>query len=118
MMINTINSFIKTNRNFLTYSLIVLVLIPIFGLKFLIGFLSNIIILLFLVPLLFLVLVFIGINSLKSTINKCSNCGAVALGQSSTCINCGADLEDFSERNQLDKKASESTIEVTAEEIK
>ena len=34
------------------------------------------------------------------------------------CMNCGADLEDLSERNQLDKKASESTIEVTAEEIK
>ena len=117
-MINTINTFFKANRNFLTYSLIVLILIPIFGFNFFISFLSNIIILLFLVPLLFLVLVFIGINSFKSTINKCSNCGAIDFGQSSTCINCGADFEDISERIQLDKKASESTIEVTAEEIK
>ena len=117
-MINTINSFLKANKNFLTYSLIVLILITIFGFNFLISFLTNILILLFLVPILFLLLVFIGINSLKSRINKCNNCGAIDLGLSSTCMNCGADLEDFSERNQLDKKASESTIEVTAEEIK
>ena len=117
-MINTINSFLKSNKNFLTYSLIILILIPIFGFNFLVSFLSNIIILLFLLPLLFLVLVFIGINSFKSKINKCNNCGAIALGVSSTCMNCGTDLEDISVRNQLDKKASESTIEVTAEEIK
>ena len=118
MMINTINSFLKANKNFLTYSLIILILITIFGFNFLISFLSNIIIILFLIPLLFLVFIFIGINSFKSTFNKCNNCGAIALGLSSTCMNCGADLEDISGRNQLDKKASESTIEVTAEEIK
>ncbi len=117
-MINIVNSFLKTNRNFLTYSLIILILIPIVGFNFLISFLSNIILLLFLVPLLFLVLVLIGINSFKSRINKCNNCGAIALGLSSTCMNCGAELENFSERNQLDKEASKSTIEVTAEEIK
>ena len=117
-MINNINSFLKANKNVLTYSLITLIFITIFGFNFLISFLSNIIILLFLVPLLFIVLVFIGFNSFKSSINKCNNCGAIALGLSSTCMNCGADLEDFSERNQLDKEASESTIEVTAEEIK
>jgi len=33
-------------------------------------------------------------------------------------MNCGADLEDISKRNFLDKKPSESTIEVKAEEIK
>ena len=117
-MINTINSFLKSNRNFLTYSLLILILFPIFGFNFFISFLSNILILLFLVPLLFLILIVIGFNSFKSKINKCNNCGAISLNFSSTCMNCGADLEDLSERNQLDKKASESTIEVTAEEIK
>ena len=116
-MINTINSFLKANSNFLTYLLIILILIPIFGFNFLINFIGNILIILFLVPLLLLILIFIGFNSFKSTINKCNNCGAIALGLSSKCINCGADLDDFNERNQLDKKASESTIEVTAEEI-
>ena len=33
-------------------------------------------------------------------------------------MNCGADLESISKRNQLNKKPSESTIEVKAEEIR
>jgi len=35
-----------------------------------------------------------------------------------TCMNCGADLENIDKNDQLDKKPSESTIEVKAEEIK
>tara|TARA_A100001388_G_scaffold55450_1_gene38142 strand:+ start:679 stop:795 length:117 start_codon:yes stop_codon:yes gene_type:complete len=35
-----------------------------------------------------------------------------------TCINCGANLENINKRNILDKKPSEETIEVKAEEIK
>ena len=41
-----------------------------------------------------------------------------SLGLTETCIYCGSDLEDISKINQRDKKASESTIEVKAEEIK
>jgi len=33
-------------------------------------------------------------------------------------MNCGADLENISKNNQFNKKPSESTIEVKAEEIK
>ena len=33
-------------------------------------------------------------------------------------MNCGADLENTNKENKLDKKPSESTIEVKAEEIK
>ena len=58
-----------------------------------------------------------GFNSYKSKINICSNCGAMSLGLSETCISCGADLENINKKNQLDKKPSESTIEVEAEEI-
>jgi len=32
-------------------------------------------------------------------------------------MNCGAELENINNKNQLDKKPSESTIEVEAEEI-
>ena len=111
------NYFLKANKNFLTYSLIILIFIPIFGFNFFISFIGNIILLLFLIPLLLLVLVFIGFNSYKSKINTCSNCGAISLGLSETCMNCGADLENISNKNQLNKKPSESTIEVEAEEI-
>jgi len=114
-----VNYFLKANKNLLTYSLIILIVIPIFGFNFFISFVGNVLLLLFLIPvLLLLVLVFIGFNSYKSKINICSNCGAISFGLSETCVNCGADLENINRKNQLDKKPSESTIEVKAEEIK
>ena len=112
------NDFLKTNKNLLSYSLIILLVIPIFGINFFISFLGNILILLFLIPLLLVILVFIGFNSYKSKINTCNNCGAISLGISNTCISCGEELEKINKENRLDKKPSESTIEVKAEEIK
>jgi len=111
------NYFLKANKNLLTYSLIILLFIPIFGINFFIGLISNIIIILFLIPLLLLALVFIGFNFYKSKINTCSNCGAISLGLSETCMNCGTKLDNVLKNNQLDQKPSESTIEVKAEEI-
>ena len=110
--------FIKANRTLLTYSLITLIVIPIFGFNFLLSFLGNILLLVFLIPLLLLLIVFIGFNSYKSKINICSNCGAVSLGSNENCINCGENINDITKLNQLDKKPSESTIEIKAEEIK
>ena len=112
------NYFLKANKNLLTYSLIILIVIPIFGFNFLISLVGNILLLVFLIPLLLLVLVFIGFNSYKSKINTCSNCGSISLGLNETCMNCGADLENISKNNQSNKKPSESTIEVKAEEVK
>ena len=112
------NFFLNTNKNILTYLLIMIIVIPIFGINFFITFLGNILILLFLIPLLLLLLALIGYNSFKSKMNTCSNCGAISLGLSETCMNCGANLYDTSKRNQLNKNPSESTIEVKAEVIK
>ena len=112
------NDFIKSNRGILTYSFILLMVIPIFGFNFFISFFGNILLILFLIPILLLLLLFIGFNFYKSKINRCNNCGAISLGLSETCINCGADLNNVSNRNQMDQKPSESTIEVEAEEIK
>ena len=111
------NFFLKANKNLITYSLILLLVIPIFGINFLISFLGNVLLLLFLIPLLLLLLLFIGFNSYKSKINTCSNCGTISLGLNEVCINCGADLKNTDKKNQLDQKPSESTIEVKAEEI-
>ncbi len=112
------NYFLKANKNLITYTLIMLIVIPIFGFNFFISFVGNILLLLLLIPLLLLVLVLIGFNSYKSKINTCSNCGAISLGLSETCMNCGANLENISKNNQFDKQPSESTIEVKAEEVK
>ena len=107
--------FLKFNKNILTYTLIILIVIPIFGINFVLGLLSNILLLLFLIPLFIIVLVFLGFTYYKSKINTCSNCGAISLGLSENCMNCGANLKDINKGNQLDKKPSESTIEIEAE---
>ena len=112
------NYFLKANKNLLTYSLIILILVPIFGINFFISFLGNILLLLFLIPLLLIILVFLGFNSYKSKINTCYSCGAISIGLSENCMNCGADLKNISNNNQFDQKPSESTIEVKAEEVK
>ncbi len=112
------NYFLKANKNLLTCSLFILLVITIFGFNFFISFVGNILLLLLLIPLLLLVLVFMGFNSYKSKINTCSNCGAISLGLSETCINCGANLENINNKNQFINKPSESTIDVKAEEIK
>ena len=112
------NYFLKANKNLLTYSLIILIIIPIFGINFFISFLGNILLLLFLIPLLLVIIVLIGFNSYKSKINTCNSCGSISLGSGETCMNFGANLENISNNNQFIKKPSESTIEVKAEEVK
>ena len=112
------NDFLKSNKGILTYSFIIIMVIPIVGINFFISFFGNILLILFLIPILLVLLLFIGFNFYKSKINRCNNCGAISLGLSETCINCGADLNNISKRNQIDKKPSESTIEIEAEEIK
>ena len=109
---------LKVNKNILTYSIIIIMVIPILGINFVIGFISNILILLLLIPLFIILLVFLGFTYYKSKINICNNCGTISLNLSETCINCGANLNGINKTNQLDKKPSESTIEVQAEEIK
>ena len=112
------NYFLKSNKNLLTYTLIMFLVFPIFGFNFFIGILGNVLILLFLIPLLLLLLVFLGLNYYSSKINKCSNCGTISLGFSETCMNCGSNFSEISKNNQINDKPSESTIEVMAEEIK
>ena len=112
------NYFLKVNKSLFTYSLIILILIPIFGINFFLSFLGNILLLLFLIPLLLLLLVFIVFNSYKSNIYTCNSCGSISLGLNDKCMNCGEEIKNISRKNQLYKKPSESTIEVQAEEIK
>ena len=112
------NYFLQANKNLLIYSFVILLVIPIFGINFFMSFLGNILLLFFLIPFLLLLILFIGFNSYKSKIITCNNCGAISLGLNETCINCGADLKNISKTSQLEKKPSESTIEVKAEEIK
>ena len=110
--------FLKGNKTLLTYTLITFVIISIFGINFFISFLGNILLLLFLIPLFLLLILFIGLNSYKSIINTCSYCGAISLGLSDTCMNCGENLKDSNKESKYDKNPSERTIEIKAEEVK
>ena len=110
--------FLKGNKTLLTYTLITFVIISIFGINFFISFLGNILLLLFLIPLFLFLILFIGLNSYKSKINTCSNCGAISLGLSDTCMNCGENLKDSNKESKYDKNPSERTIEIKAEEVK
>ncbi len=112
------NSFLKSNKTLVTYTLILLIVIPIFGLNFLISFFGNILLLLLLIPLLFLLILFLGLNSFKSKVNTCENCGAISLGFSDTCMYCGYELDNKRIiENNTSNETGEKIIEVEAEEI-
>ena len=107
------------NKNLVIYSSIFLIVIPIFGLNFLLHFIGNLLLLIFLIPLLIFFIMLISFNSLKSKINICNQCGNVSLGISNKCTNCGADLNNKNAKNfETFIEPSETTIEVKAEEIK
>ena len=109
--------FLKSNKS-LTYTLVIIAIISTFGLNFFISFLSNILLLLLLIPLFLLLIIFIGLNSFKSKINTCSNCGTISLGLTDTCMNCGEELKDTTKNSKFERNPSEKTIEVKAEEVK
>ena len=111
------SDFLKANKNLLTFSLIIFIILPIFGIKLFISFLGNILILLFLIPLLLLLLLFIGFNYYKEKVSICKSCGSISLGINNSCMSCGERLDDKIINDQFYKKPSESTIEIKAEEV-
>jgi len=107
------------NKNLVTYTLIFIILIPLFGFNFFLSLVGNLLLLLFLIPLLILFVLLISFNSLKSKVNTCNQCGTITLGINNTCMNCGADFKDINSITPENlKNPSETTIEVKAEEIK
>ena len=107
------------NKSFITYFLIFLLLIALFGFNFFLILIGNLLLLVFLVPFLIFLILLISFNSLKSKVSTCDQCGNISLGVNNICMNCGADLEDINPKSSENlKKPSETTIEVKAEEIK
>ena len=107
------------NKNLVTYSIIFLILISLFGFNFFLSLIGNLLLLIFLIPLLIILISLISFNSLKSKVNICNQCGNVSFGINNTCMNCGADLNNINlTKSEASKKPSETTIEVVAEEIK
>jgi len=104
-------------NNIITYSLISFLVISFFGFNFIISILGNILILLFLTPILLLVLGFLGLNSFKSRITVCENCGSSSLTNSKECLYCGSEF-NYRKDDNSSIDASKETIEIDAEEVK
>ena len=112
------NTFLKTNQTLITTTLIFILFVPILGINFFVSFIGNIMLLLVLIPLLVLLVILIAYNSLKSKVNTCDQCGALSLGFSNECMNCGANLKNNNiKENNQNVDPRESTIEIKAEEI-
>ena len=100
------------NKSLVTYSIISFLIISFFGFNVLFSLIGNILILLFLTPILLLVLAFVGINSFKSKFKICTNCGSTSMGDNESCVYCGTNFN----KNYSEDAGSE-TIEIEAEEI-
>ena len=102
----------------ITYSLIFILIIPLFGLNFLIGLLGNILLLIVLIPALILIVGFLGLNSFKSSINLCESCGSTIIGNNGNCPYCDyKSIKNIQKEDDLSSDASNKIIEVKAEEI-
>ena len=104
------------NKSLVTYSIISFLIIFFFGFNFLFSLLGNILILLFLTPILLFILAFLGINFFKSRLNICENCGAF-INDDDSCLYCGSNSTKNEKNISYSDDASKETIEVEAEEI-
>ena len=105
------------NKSLVTYSIISFIIIFFFGFNFLFSLLGNIIILLFLTPILLLIIAFLGINSFKSKFKVCTNCGATMIDEGQSCLYCGSKFSSIENNKNYSEDASKETIEIEAEEI-
>ena len=106
------------HNKLIPYSLIFILILPLFGFNFLIGLLGNILLLIVLIPLLIFIVGFLGLNSLKSSINLCENCGSTIIGNNVSCPYCDyKSIKNIQKDDDLSSDASNKIIEVKAEEI-
>ena len=105
------------NKSLITYSIVSFLIISFFGFNFLFSLLGNILILLFLTPVLLLVIAFLGINSFKSQFKICTNCGRTISGDTENCLFCGSSFSKNENNKKFSEDASSETIEIEAEEI-
>ena len=105
------------NKSLVTYSIISVLIIFFFGFNFLFSLLGNILIVLFLTPILLLVTAFLIITSIKSKFKVCTNCGTTLLSDSESCLYCGSNFSEIKNKKDYSEYARNETIEIEAEEI-
>ena len=105
------------NNSLITYIIISILIIAFFGFNFLLSFLGNILILLFLTPILLIIIAFLGINSFKSKFKVCTNCGSTMISGGESCLYCGSNFNEIENNKIYSENAGSETIEIEAEEI-
>ena len=105
------------NKSLISYSIISFLVIFFFGFNFLFSLLGNILIILFLTPILLLVIAFLLITSFKSKFKVCTNCGTTLISDSESCPYCGSNFSEIKNKKEYSDDASNETIEIEAEEI-
>ena len=105
------------NKSIVTYSIISFLIIFFFGFNVLFSLLGNILILLFLTPILLIAIAFLGFNFFKSKFKVCTNCGTTVLSEGENCLYCGSSFSDVQNNNYYSENAGSETIEIDAEEI-
>ncbi len=105
------------NKTFITSSLIMFLIIPIFGINFLFSFIGNLLLIIILVPILFLIIALLSLNSFKTQTEICTNCGSAIISGQDICINCGKTFNKRQNSN-VNNDASKTVIEIEAEEVK
>ena len=105
------------NKSLVTYSIISLLVVFFFGFNFLLSILGNILIILFLTPILLLFIAFLIITSFKSKFKVCSKCGATLISDSENCLYCGSNFNKNGNKKEYSVEARNETIEIEAEEI-
>ena len=105
------------NKSLITYSIVSFLIIFFFGFNFLFSLLGNILILLFLTPILLVGIVFLVINSFKSKFKVCPNCGTTIVTNGESCLYCGSNFSKTEINQSYSEHASSETIEIEAEEI-
>ena len=105
------------NKSLVTYSIISFLVIFFFGFNFLFSLLGNILIILFLTPILILVIAFLIITSFKTKIKVCANCETTLISASERCPYCGSNFSGIENKKNYSEDASNETIEIEAEEI-
>ena len=105
------------NKSIVTYSIISFLVIFFFGFNFLFSLLGNILIILFLTPILLLLIAFLIIISFKSKFKVCTNCGSTLINDSENCLYCGSNFSEIKNKKKYSEDACNETIEIEAEEI-
>ena len=105
------------NKSIVTYSIISFLIIFFFGFNFLFSLLGNILILLFLTPILLIVIAFLTINSFKSKFKACTNCGMTMMSDNDSCMYCGSNFNEIDNIKSYSEDAGSETIEIEAEEV-